>query len=521
MAKLSDRIADGFGFTRTALTQATVDRAIETAVERTLDSVRAHHTQQRSFQAAAINRLTAGWLATQNSINQELRGDLDSLRARSRQLAKDNDYARKFFKMVSANVVGPNGFSLQARVQDAPDKPDDLANAAIESAFYDWARRGVCEVSGRMGLADLERAIITAAARDGEYLVRKVRGASAGNKYGFALQLLDVDRIDTSHNVAPAEGRNAVVMGVEVDAFRKPIAYHLFESHPGDGAMGGRRRVRVPADEIIHDFVPEMPEQLRGFPWMHAAMLSMHHLGEFEQSAMIAARKGADTLGFFVSPDGSPPPTVDGAENEEPITVSVPGTYDTLPTGYDFKAHDSKYPDQVFAEFTKSFLRRISSGLNVAYNSLANDLEGVSFSSIRSGVLEERDHWMMVQGWFVESFLEPIYSEWLDYALLNRAITQAGGSALPATKGDKFNAHIWQGRRWQWVDPLKDIEASIAAINNGLNSPQNIIASLGMDAEDVLADIARFQKMAKDKGVTLADPKQLQPPAQAQAPENN
>lgn len=477
--------------------------------------------QQRSFQAAAINRLTAGWFATQASINQELRGDLDRLRARSRQLSKDNDYARKFLKMVSANIVGPTGFTLQARVQDAPDKPDEMANAAIESGFYDWSRRGICEISGRTGFVDLVRGIITAAARDGEYIIRKVHGKPSGNKYGFALQHVDVDRLDTTHNVAPSEGRNAVVMGVEVDSFRKPVAYYLFESHPGDGFAGGRLRIRVPADEIIHDFVPELPEQLRGIPWMHAAMLSMHHLGAFEESAMVAARKGADTLGFFVSPDGSAPPSVDGSENEEPITVSVPGTYDTLPIGYDFKSHDSKYPDQVFADFTKSFLRRISSGLNVAYNSLANDLEGVSFSSIRSGVLEERDQWMVLQGWFIESFLEPIFDEWLSHALLNGAITQAGGSALPAAKKEKFRVHVWQGRRWNWVDPRADIEASVTAINNGLNSPQNIIASLGMDPEDVLADIARFQKMARDKEVELGDPKQTALAAMPTPPANN
>ena len=38
--------------------------------------------QVRRFQAARIDRLTADWLATTQSINEELRGDLDRLRAR-------------------------------------------------------------------------------------------------------------------------------------------------------------------------------------------------------------------------------------------------------------------------------------------------------------------------------------------------------------------------------------------------------------------------------------------------------
>ena len=110
------------------------------------------------FMAATHDRLTASWLAGQRAINDELRGDLDALRARARDLGKNNDYARKFLRMVARNVVSPSGFTLQARVQDAPGKPDGLANAAIEAAYFRWARRGSAEITGRMSFADACRA---------------------------------------------------------------------------------------------------------------------------------------------------------------------------------------------------------------------------------------------------------------------------------------------------------------------------------------------------------------------------
>ena len=456
----------------------------------------------RSFTAARMDRLTAGWLATTSSINQELRGDLDKLRSRARDLSKNNDYARKFKRMVSANLVGPAGFRYQARVMDGPNRSDELANNALESAFADWGRRGKCEITGRMSFADLCRALAGDAAIDGELLLRKIRGAAAGNAYGFALQHLDIDRLDTLYNVAPADGRNAVVMGIEIDAYRRPVAYHLFTSHPNDGISGGRARERVPASEIIHGFLVEYPEQVRGAPWMSAAILTLHHLGEFEQSALLAARKGADTLGFFVSPDGTPPPIGDTTgENDEPITVSVPGHYDTLPDGYDFKPYDSRYPDTMLEAFCKNYIRRAASGLSVAYNSLANDLEGVNFSSIRAGVLEERDQWMALQGWMIECLLEPIFDEWLGMALLNGAIVMPNGSPLPAAKRDKFAARSWQGRRWPWVDPLKDIEASLAAIRAGLQSPYNIANQMGLDLDEVMADLARANAAAGAAGL--------------------
>jgi len=77
------------------------------------------------------------------------------------------------------------------------------------------------------------------------------------------------------------------------------------------------------------------------------------------------------------------------------------------------------------------------------------------------------------------------------------------GSTLPATKYDKFAAHTWQGRRWPWVDPEKDINAAILAINARLDSPQRIAAQQGRDVEDVLDDIAAFEALAAAKKVAL------------------
>ena len=455
---------------------------------------------KRAFSAARVDRLTSSWMATTASINQELRSDLDRLRARSRDLTKNNDYARKFRKLVVSNVVGPNGFNLQARVTDGPGKPDGLANAALESAFWQWAKRGVCDVTGKLGFADFCRAVMGGMAPDGEYLVRKVYGAKAGNKFGFALQHLDVDKIVTTMNREAGRGINAIRMGVEVNEFGRPLAYHVYQSHPSDTGSG-RNIERIPADEIMHDFIAEFPEQVRGVPWMSAAILTMHHLGEFESSALLAARKGADTLGFFVSPNGEPPTMGDTGSENEPIAVSVPGMYDTLPEGYDFKAYDSRYPDAMLADFTKAFLRRMSAGLNVSYNGLANDLEGVNFSSIRAGVLDERDQWMTVQGWFIESFMTPVYESWLRAALASGMVTMPNGSALPTSKLDKFSAHTWQGRRWSWVDPMKDIESSLLAIRSGLNTPQAVAAQMGLDLEDVIASLANANAMATAAGL--------------------
>lgn len=455
--------------------------------------------QVRRWQAAGTGTFGSSWQATEASLNHELRSDLARLRARGRELLQNNDYAVKFAGMVKNNLIGPGGIRLQVRVEDNPGKPDRIANAAIEAAWLDWCRQ--CDVTGRQTLRDLCETLVGGLPSDGEFLVHIVRGAAAGNKYGLALQVVDVDRIDTTHTTSP-NGGNPVVMGVELDSYRRPVALHLFAAHPQDGAASSRQRIRVPASDLLHCFKVERAEQARGIPWMAAGMLSLHHLGNFKLSALLAAEHGANHYGFFTTPDGQAPIGEEDASGET-ITTSQPGTYDTLPQGVTFTPHESKYPNEVFGPFVKTTLQRIASGWRVAYHSLANDLEGVSYSSIRSGALEERDRWAADQEWFIAAFMEPLYSMWLQMALAQGAITMPTGNALPAAKLAKFAKHEWQPRRWEWVDPKGDMEAKILAVKAGLMAPQDLANAMGYDFDDTLSAIAAAQNAAKQLGVQL------------------
>mgnify|MGYP005813584739 CR=1 FL=1 len=470
--------------------------------------------QARRFDAAKQSRLTYGWTTSNVAFNADLRMDLESLRARSRDLAANNDYVRKFLSMVVANIVGPNGFSFQSRAAKPDGTPDKTDQDAIESALADWMQAGGCEVTGKLSFADLCRLLVRGIARDGEALVRRVR--SRRFACGYKLQLLDIDRLDIKHNEELPSG-NRVIMGVEVDGYGAPAAYWLLTRHPGDtlpGAATKQMRERVPADDIFHLFLAERPEQVRGLPWGHTAMLRLQMLAGYEEAAIVAARTGAAKMGFFVSPDGTGQNLGEKDSEGNFVTDAEAGAFQVLPEGYDFKPWSPEYPTQNYDSFVKATLRGLASGLNVAYNSLANDLEGVNFSSIRSGTLEERDQWMVLQGWLVGAFLRPMFLDWIESALLSGAIVSFG-SPLPASKLWKFRAHQWQGRRWQWVDPLKDIQAAVMAIQNGLADPYTIAAQQGMDADDVLDGIARFQQAASVKGVTLGSPAPSAPPPTA------
>jgi len=453
---------------------------------------------RRVFNAARVDRLADDWKINTTSINEDIKTAIGKLRARARDLEQNNEIARRFLKLVETHVVGSRGFRLQVAGKLRNGNPDENVNKIIELAFLDWAQRDSCEITGRMSLVDVERLQIRTAARDGELLIRTYESApTPENPYGFTLEILDPARIDTQKEINLSNG-NKVRLGIEIDERTRPVAYWLYSGEIKNNF--GQKGERVPAENIIHAFISDRPEQLRGVPWMTGVMFAIHMLSAYQEAAVTAARIGAAKMGFYKTPDGSFDALADGEEAGEFLTDAEPGHFSPLPPGYEFEQFNPDYPHQMYAEFTSTVKRDISSGLCVSYHALSGDLTDVNFSSIRSGTLEERENWMVLQDWFSGSVLNPIYRRWLKRALAVGVIS----TPLSNTEAyARYRRHTWQGRRWPWVDPKKDIETAVTAINARLKSPQMVADEMGVDSEKVIDEIARFEKMADEKGVSL------------------
>lgn len=465
--------------------------------------------RHRSYAAAKIDRLSASFTGSSLSPDEALRRDLRMLRKRSRQLCMDNDYARRFLKILEANVVGVNGIKLQARTTWPDGQPDERDNDTIEQAWADWGKPENCATNGRLSWHDVQRLFISTVARDGEVLLRHVTGADL--TFGYQVQLIEADHLDENYNRILRNGHR-IVMGIEVDRFDRPVSYHLFTRHPGDNAYlwGGKHYEVVPADDIVHAFICERPGQNRGVPWMHTAIKRLHMLGDYEIAELTAAQVGASKMGFFGSPEGDSwsGDDVEGAagdgygpHDDAPIIDQVePGTFHQLPDGTTFTPFDPQHPTAAFADFAKAVLRGASSGLNVSYPTLGNNLEGVNFSSIRQGELADRDHWRVLQGWLIDQLHRPVYANWLRWALLTQALP------LPASKIAKYRAVVWQPRGWDWVDPLKDIKASEAGVALGVTTRAEIAASKGRDLREIFAQLKAEQDMASEYGINISAP---------------
>jgi lambda family phage portal protein len=450
----------------------------------------------RNYAGANTGRLFATWTTMPQSADNELRTNLRALRARSRDMAINNDYAKKFLRMVETNVVGKNGIMMQSQVKNERGEADEVARRRIEESWAEWIQRGNCDVTGKYSFRDIQKLVISSVARDGEVLIRKVRGYD--NAWGFALQLIEADHLDENYNDVLRNG-NRVKMGVEFDQYNKPVAYWIFEHHPGDALFTAQYndRIRIPADEILHIFLQERISQSRGVPWMHAALTRLQMLGAYEEAELVAARIGAAKMGFITSEKGDEY-TGDDTEDGNTVMEVEPGVFEYLPAGMRVDAFDPQHPTIAFDAFVKALLRGIASGLNVSYHYLANDLSEANYSSLRGGEIDVRDAWRDLQSFMIEHFLIDIFKDWLRMALLTNAIN------LPLAKYKKFSAVKFQPRGWQWVDPEKDIRAREIAIALGLETRADIAAELGKDFDETLQQLAREKMQAEKLGINIS-----------------
>lgn len=497
------------------------------------------------FQAARINRLTGDWAAWSRSADQELFTDLRILRARSRQLAINNPLAARYLQLLRQNIVGPEGILFASKIE-APEvkakhvkkpavnpdgtpklNPDgtpamapeplpvpvmtgpingnnvEAINETIEAAWQDWCKLGNCTVDGKQTFTELLNEIVETMGREGEVVIRKVRGGQYKN--GFALQLLDNDQLDDTMLQLRGFGGNSVRLGVEVDALAKPVAYYLWDGNPYESFSAVVSKKRVPADQVLHVFIQHRAGQSRGYPWIAPAMFDLKMLDGYLEAEVLAARVGANQCMLLESdmgegytgagdgPDGEGYQNAGGTQqmNLEPATINQ------LPPGMRAVPFKPEHPAGAFPAFLKSVIRFIASGLGVAYTTLSNDLEGVSYSSARVGMLDERDHWSTLQRFVIDHICVPVFEEWLRSALLR------GNLKGVPVNFDLVNQGKWEGRSWDWVDPHKDAQGQVLAIQNGLTTHTKALAEQGMDFEATMKQLAKEHKFIAGLGLKL------------------
>ncbi|MHB1051338.1 MAG: phage portal protein [Bacteroidota bacterium] len=466
----------------------------------------------------ANNRLTpAGW-RNLTPLEQLLTSNY-VIRERARELEKTNDFAEKFLLEFEANVPGPNGFTFQSYVRELVQvKPkvwqwqeDSLANNKIEEAFAEFSKPGNYTVTGTMGREETEALICRMWARDGEVFLRKIPFADA--KFGMKLQVLEAELVDETLNTVNKTNGNIIKMGVEIDKYRRPVAYYIRKQSTasmlwGSFSYAGDHDV-IPADQICHLFYQKYPNQTRGISLLVQSMVRMKRLSDYEEAVLVNAEISAKKMGFFSDKDGEAPEDLtvgakvtetDEQGNEydtgDQVMEVAAGSFEDI-GGKQFTAFEPEFPTAQHESFFKTTTHGISAGLGASYSALTNDLGDTSYSSARVGLLNEREIWKMRQKRVINRVLNSVFESFLQFGILSGAIV------LPFSKFEKFNKPVFIGRRWGWVDPLKDAMADALAVEYGFDTRTQILAEKGKDIQEVNAELAKEQADVAELGIAI------------------
>lgn len=470
---------------------------------------------KRVYGAATVSRLTADWAPSSSSSDAEIVTSLRLLRNRSRQLIRDNEYAKNGVRQIVQNVIG-TGVHLEPSIKNLRGTLMEGLNDNVKQAFCDWwdDATGV-HTAGLMSGADIERYLISNIVESGEAFINFVRKPFGKSEIPLALELVESDRVMDQWTQRVAPNGSVIRMGVEMDPWHRPTAYWLWPVHPGDwqfATFSPSNFIRASADDICHLYVIDRWPQSRGVPWFHAAMKRLNNMDGYEEAEIVAARGAAAIMGFVESPDLPTPDDIAGGKRLDDME---PGQIRHLLPGEKFTGFNPSRPNTHMDPFMRAMLRAVAAAIGMSYETLSRDYSNTNYSSMRAALLEDRDLWRVVQHWYIGKFRRRLHAEFMQAAML------AGKISIPDffTNEKKYLRAHFKPRGWSWIDPQKEQVAYMGAVRAGFMTQGDVIqqTNQGRDAEDIFRSRRQELDLAAELDLVFdTDPAQVNAKGMAQ-----
>lgn len=443
----------------------------------------------RKYEAAAKGRRTDGWgVRNGTSANTEIRPALTTLRARSRDLVRNNAYAEAGVSFIARSMIG---YGITASIEGRGKR----GTQALRDAWSRWAETTECDADGRHNLYGLQELVARAVAESGEALVRRrYRRSDDGLAVPLQMQVLEADFLDHGKDGADKDG-NPIVQGVQFDKLGRRMGYWLYQQHPGEAT--GMRMLEskfVPAEDIIHIYRMDRPGQVRGVPWLAPVMLRLRDFDEYADAQLVRQKIAACFVLNIQDMAGT-----ESADANDPLPDKVePGLIMRSPNGTEMN-FATPPAVQGYHEYGSFTLHEVAAGLGIPYEAMTGDYSGVNFTSGRMGQIKfhrNLDAWQW--NMFIPQFCAGIGRWFLDAGLL---------AGLPVDGA----RHRWTPPRRELTDNTREIPSIIKAWRAGLEPPQEALRAMGYsDPVAVLDQYAEWNKELDSRGITLdTDPRKM------------
>lgn len=452
--------------------------------------------QKRDYAGASRGRGTENWRAPMTDADTEIGQALPTLRARSRDLVRNNPLAANAVQVLVSSLVGA-GIRPRAASKDA------RLNALVDMLWDDWSRR--CDFHGMTDFYGLQSLAARQMIEGGEVLSMHVTNRDM--EIPLQIKLHEADHLDDA-KLQTTNGQARIIQGIEYDSAGRRIAFWVLPEHPGSAVrtlLETTQSVRVPANRVAHMFERQRLQH-RGVPWAAPVMRSLRDMDDWHTAEMVRKKTEACLVGIVLGgdSDSSLAPKVERADG------STAEQFEPGMIAYASGAQDIKFNQPANSGGLYDWMRVqghiVAAGFRVPYALMTGDLSQTNFSSSRVGLNEFRRMIDMMQ-WqiIIPMFCQPIWDWFIEAALLANRIKVG---RVPVE---------WQPPAFESVNPLQDANADLVNVRAGFSTIPQMIARRGYDPDKILTEQAEFLKKSDKLGlVSDADPRKVSKGGQAQ-----
>ena len=392
------------------------------------------------------------------------------LRTRARYEVQNNSYARGIVKTLAEDTIG-TGPRLQMLLED------EGTNRRIEHDFGVWAKK--------THLPAKLRTIRMARCQDGEAFILLARNPALKSNVTLDMQLIEADRVTDDELTSDPN----CVDGITFDPFGNPVSYKVLKRHPGGTDSFNTESVTVKAENMIHVFRQDRPEQHRGIPEITAALPLFAHLRRFTLAVVSAAEAAADFAGILYT---DAPANGEAADVDPMDTIQLErNMLLTIPGGWKMSQLDPKQPATSYGDFKREVLNEIARCLNIPYNVAAGNSSGYNYAS---GRLDHQTYYKSItveRSYIERTLLDRVFARWL------REWSLSTGTAIDEC--DCKHTWFWDGA--EHVDPNKEASAQATRLSSLTTTLAAEYARQGKDWEVELRQLARERDLKKELGL--------------------
>lgn len=300
---------------------------------------------------------------------------------------------------------------------------------------------------------------------------------------------LNLEQIEAKRVRFPMDGawKEDMVSGIQFDGLH-PKAYYILPKTINPAMDWNWNAIQVPADDVLHFFIPRLPDQHRGIPWMQAVLNDVAETQLYESYHLGAANAAARNSGGVVE---APQNFVQGNEptikDLKPIyTAPNPGEIKQLIPGLIYKQGSANWPTSSYTGFIDAKREKHAAGMQMTKAMLTNNFEKHNYSSFRGEMVVYWEIIKFIRTRLEKQILNPLFIRWLECL--------SAVDTIVATVIERFRYRYRRiPRTWVWSPipayDLADLIAALAdAVEHGFMSRKMATSILGHDFEQVEQD---------------------------------